>query len=94
MSTIRDNMDGCVEHYRCDTALYLLSILSQAFNIIIYRDTSAPVHDIDVVDGLNATYKSFIFHLMATVQLSGSERFDTKIIVHTATQNSDVSLAQ
>ena len=32
--------------------------------------------------------------MMATVQLPGSERFDIQMAVHTATQNSDVSLAQ
>ena len=31
---------------------------------------------------------------MANVQLSGSQRFDTKIAVNTSTQNDDVSLAQ
>ena len=30
---------------------------------------------------------------MATVQLPGSERFDTKIVAHTATQNTDMILA-
>ena len=34
----------------------------------------------------------FIFQLMAAVQIPGSERFDAKNIVHTATQNVDVSL--
>ena len=35
LSNIWENTDGCAENYRCDTALYLLSILSQAFNITI-----------------------------------------------------------
>ena len=55
---------------------------------------SALGHGREVVDGLNATDESFIFHLMATVQLPGNKRFDKKMKVQTATQNTDVSLAQ
>ena len=54
---------------------------------------SEPGHGRDVVDGLNDTDKSFIFILMATVQLPVSKRFDIHMVVHTATQNTDMSLA-
>ena len=64
------------------------------FNITIDLGISAPGHDREVVDGMNATYKRFIFHLTATVKLYGSKRFNTPMIVHTATQNTDLSLAQ
>ena len=56
--------------------------------------TIVPGHRRDVVDFLNATDKGFIFQLMDTVQLLGSKRFDTQMAVHTATKNTDVSLAQ
>ena len=62
-SNIWDNIDGCAEYYIFVTALYLLSMF---FNIIIDHGISAPGYDREVVDGLNATYKRFIFHLMAT----------------------------
>ena len=62
--------------------------------IIIDRGFSAPGHGRDVVDVLNATYKRFIFHLTATFQLPGSKLFYAQMTVHTATQNTDVSLAQ
>ena len=39
ISRILDNIDGCYEQYRCDTALYLLSILAHTYNIIIDRST-------------------------------------------------------
>ena len=42
MSTMWENIDGCAEHYICGSSLYLLSILPQAFNIIIDRGISAP----------------------------------------------------
>ena len=48
----------------------------------------------EVSDGLNDTYKRFIFHLMYTVQLTSSQRFDTQMEVHTSTHNAAVSLEQ
>ena len=62
--------------------------------MIIDSDISAPEPRAEVVDGMNATAEKFIFHLMATVQLPGGKRFYTQMSVHTATQNTDVSLAQ
>ena len=59
-------------------------------NIILL---SAPGNGREVVDGLNPTRKSFVFNLVNTVQLPGSERFE-KMAVHTEAQNTDVSLAQ
>ena len=70
-----------------------MSILSQPYNIIIYRGISAVVNGGKVVDGLNNTDKRFILNLMATFQLPVSKRFDTQLEVHIATQNTDVSLA-
>ena len=92
LSTVWDNTYGRADHYRCATSLYLLSILSPSFNIIIYHGISAPGQRREVIYGLNTTYKRFIFYLIATVQLPGSKWFDTKIEFHTATQNTDVSL--
>ena len=74
-SNIWDNTDVCAEHYRCDTDLYLFSILSQLYDIIIDRGISAPVKIRYFADGLNDTDKIFIFHMMATFQLPGSKRF-------------------
>ena len=73
------NTYGCADQYIFATALYLLSILLQAFNIIIDRGISVQVHGKEVVDGLNYTHKRFIFHLMATIKLPGSQRIDTKM---------------
>ena len=57
------------------------------------RGRCAPGQCREVTDGLNATYKRFIFYLKANVQLPGSGWFDTQMEFHTATQNTDVSLA-
>ena len=69
-------------------------MLLQAFNIIIEHEISTTGHTKEFVDGLNATGKRFIFHLMATVQLRDSQSFDTQMKIHTLTHNDDVSLLQ
>ena len=48
-------MDCCAEQYRCLNALYLLSILAHAYNIIFGYGVGATGHGIEVVDGLNDT---------------------------------------
>ena len=65
----------------------------QAFNITIDCGISAPVHGREVVDGLNSTYRSFIFHLTTTVKLTGSQSFYTPMVMHTSTHNYGVSFA-
>ena len=55
INKIWDNKYGCTENYRCATALFLLLMLSQDYNIIIDNGVSILGHDRDVVDELNAT---------------------------------------
>ena len=59
--TIWENIYGCAEHYRCATALYLMSMLSQAFSVIIDHGISASGNGRELVDGLNAIGKMFPF---------------------------------
>ena len=73
LSTIWENTGGCAEQYICATALYLMSVLSQRHSIIFDRGISAPGHDKDVVDSLNAIYKRYIYQLISTVKLQGSK---------------------
>ena len=68
-STIWENTDGCAEKYICASVLYLISVLSQSHSIIIDQGISAPGYGKEVVDGLNATYKWYIYKLMSNVQL-------------------------
>ena len=62
------------------------------FYIIIDRGISAPGHGREVLDGLNAIEKRFIFQLISTMQLPGEIFYDTQIVMHTGTRTSDVSL--
>ena len=62
LSTLWENTDGCSEHYICATALYLLSMLSQEFYVIIERGISAPVHGRELVDDLKSIEKCFSYN--------------------------------
>ena len=63
------------------TVLIITDVLQPYFYCqyyrIIYCGISAPGHGIEIVDGLNATDKRLIFHLMVTVQIPGSKSFGT-----------------
>ena len=58
LSTIWENTDGSTEQYICASAMYLISVMSQTYSIIIDRGISAPGHGKEVVDGLNAFDKA------------------------------------
>ena len=83
-----------VPNYRCASALYLMSVMSQSYSVIMDRGISAYVHGKEVVDGLNAIHKRYIYQMMSTVQLPGSIRFDSQIQMHIGTQEDNVSLAK
>ena len=68
-----------------------MSVMSQTYSIIFDRVISAPGHGKEVVDGLNAVDKRYIYQLMYKVKLPESIRFDSKIKMHTGTENKDVS---
>ena len=54
-----------------------MSVMSQTYSIIIDWGISAPGHGKEVVYGLNAFGKRYIYQLMSKVQLPGSVRFDS-----------------
>ena len=93
LSTIWENTDGCAEQYRCATTLYLISMFSRAFSVIIYRGISTPGHGIEVVDVLNDIYKRFLFQSISTLQLPGKKGYDTRMIMQTGTHTPGVSLS-
>ena len=59
--------------------------MSQCYSIIIDRGISAPGHDKEVVDEINAVDKP---------QFPGSKIFNAQIQIHASTQKYDVSLAK
>ena len=54
-----------------------MSVMSQTYSIIIYRGISPPGHGKEVVDGLNAVDKHYIYQSMSKNQLPGSIRYDS-----------------
>ena len=68
-------------------------MLSQAYYVIIDGGFSAPLHIIEVICGLNATEKRFVFQFMKTVKLPGSKGYDTKVVIYFLTSTMDVSLS-
>ena len=58
------------------TALYLLSMLAHAYDIIVDREVGSPGHVIEVVDSLNDT-DFFILMIMTTIQLNGAADYES-----------------
>ena len=90
-TTIWENTDGCADQYRCATALYLLSILYNAYNNVIYRGFGTPEHGKYIVYGLNANEKIFLTILMITVQLPDASTNESQIVMHTSMSNTYIS---
>ena len=66
--------------------------MSHCYYIIIYRGISAHGHGKEVVDGLNSVDKRYIYQFLSTVQLPGSNIFDSYMQIHTRNQKDDVIL--
>ena len=92
--TIWENTDDFAKQYRYASAFYLMSVMSQFYSIIIDQDISAPRHGKEVVYGINAVDKRYIYQLMSTVRIPGSHIFDSKIKMYTSNQKDDVSLSK
>ena len=73
-----------------------MSVFSQCLSNPIDRGISVTVHGKDVVDGLNAIDKRYIYiyQLMCHVQFPGSKTFDSQIIMHSFKHKDDISLAK
>ena len=91
LSKIWENTDGCDQNYICSISLLCLSMFSKSFYVIIDYGINALGHGREVVDGLNFTGKSFLFHLMSTAWLLSAKGYYTQ---HYETSASDASLPQ
>ena len=67
--------------------------MSQCYSIIIDLGISAPGHEKEVVYGINAIDKRYIYQLISTVQLPRSNIFDSQMQINAGNQKYDVSLA-
>ena len=66
----------------------------QCYSIIIDRVINVPGNGKEVVDGLNAVDKRYIYQLMSTAQLPVSNIFDPQMQIKTSNQKYDVILAK
>ena len=57
ISTVLEDADGCANKYIFALDIYLRTVLSSLYYIIMYRTIDAPVHGNNVVDGINETEK-------------------------------------
>ena len=85
LSKIWGSTGGCAEQYICAYTLYLMSVISQCYYIIIHRVISAPGHGKEVVDLLNDVDKRYIYQMISTVKIPVSHRDDSHILMHTGT---------
>ena len=92
LSIIWENTHGCADQYRCNLALYIVSVIYQCYSVIIDRGISAYGHGKELFYGINDIDKRYIYQLMYNVQLTGSKKFDSHIIIHSSTQKNDVSM--
>ena len=60
-------------------------MLAHTYNIITNSSFGAPGHGEEIIYGLNTTYKSFIYMLISTVQLSSSKNHDKQMAMHIST---------
>ena len=71
-----------------------MSVISQCYYIIIDRGVSTPGHGKEVVDEVNDVDKRYIYQLMSTVLLPGSNIFNSQMQIHTGNQKYIVSLTK
>ena len=64
-----------------------MSFMLQCYSVIIDRGISTPWHVKEVVDGINAIDKRYIYQLMSSFQLIGSNIFYSQMQMHTSAQN-------
>ena len=59
-STMWDQTYGCANQYVGSISYYMISFLSQSYQIVIDRAVDTPGHDKYVVDGFNAVQKWYL----------------------------------
>ena len=70
LSEIWENTGGCADQYICAFALCLMSVMLQCYSVIIYHGIIAYGHVKELVDGINAIDKRYIYQSMSKVQLT------------------------
>ena len=59
MSTVWDGTDGCAKKYRCSLGIYLMTVLSFSYGVIMDCANNAPGHGKNIFYGINVTGKRY-----------------------------------
>ena len=95
MSTLWEDTHGCAKQYMCDFAIYdlniyLTTVLSSSYGIIMDRVINAPGHVNNVFDGLNTTIKCYTKEQLERMgKLSSNNISDIRMI---PSDSKDVSI--
>ena len=81
MSIVLEDTGGCAKKSVCALNIYLITLLSSSYVIIMFRAINAPRHGKKVVDGLNADDKGYLneqMELSNDTSIIGSLPSDSK----------------
>ena len=85
MSTVREDNDGCAEKYRCALPIYLMTVFSSSYYIIIDRVIIAPGHGNNVVYVLNTTENRYLKEKMELIsKLSSNDTIHIGMLPRTS----------
>ena len=90
MSTVWEDTDDCSKQYRCALDIYLMTLLSSSYGIIMDRVINSPDHGENVFDGLNATEKHYLKEQMKLIGKLASN--DTSKIGMLPSASKDISV--
>ena len=71
-----------------------MPVMLKCYSVIIDSSISERGKGKELVDGINAIDKCYIYKLMSNFKLPGSKLFDSHILIHYFTQDNDVSMAK
>ena len=90
VSTVWEDTNGCAKQYMCALAIYLMTVLSSSYGIIMDREINATGHVNNFFDGLNATEKRFLREQMEIIGKLATK--DTPNIGMLPSDSKDVSI--
>ena len=65
--TVWEGTYGCSKKYRCALVVYLMTVLTDSYGIIMGHKINAPGHGNNVIDGLNSTDKHYLKEKMELI---------------------------
>jgi hypothetical protein len=92
-ATMWDETDGCTKQYRCAKAFWLLSYLAVKYVTTIDRAIGAPGHGKDIVDGINATDKTYLASMMCLTGTPEANDSQKRMSAESMTETASKSLA-